>query len=296
MANIKGGVGKTTAVVNLAYLLTTEFKFKVLVIDSDDQGNATKALGVREKFNRDNQTLWNALEKKLSYRDCMIQSDFPGLFVLPATKQLRNAQLIFGQSARGMKLFRHLLADVERDFDFVLIDTKPQINILLQAALASSSWYLIPSFPESDSYDGFADLVAECEEIRMYEKESLNCLGLLFTCVKKSAAHTAYLEFIVNLLSEASVPVFPTHVRASNTVASGGIKNLPASALSGAKNVKEDYTSIANFIVSEMKSNMQGRPRKRPDLQKLGILEEKMAPGHMLSFDHSEGDNTSIFS
>ena len=68
-------------------------------------------------------------------------------------------------------LFRHLLKGVEADFDIVLIDTKPQVNILLQAALAASNWYLIPSFPETDSYDGFVDLVAECEEI--WEEERL---------------------------------------------------------------------------------------------------------------------------
>ena len=63
-ANIKGGVGKTTAVVNIAYLLATEFNKKVLVVDSDDQGNATKALGARDNFDPDTETLWYGLKNK----------------------------------------------------------------------------------------------------------------------------------------------------------------------------------------------------------------------------------------
>ena len=81
------------------------------------------------------------------------------------------------------------------DFDFVLIDTKPQINVLLQSALCASHWYTIPSFPEPDSYDGFLDLVAECEEIYEEMNEDLNCLGVLMTCVKRIPAHESYLKF-----------------------------------------------------------------------------------------------------
>src|SRR4051794_19032197 len=143
LANIKGGVGKTTATVNLAYLLAGEHQKRVLVVDSDDQGNATKALGVRESFKRDTQSLWAGVRDRRSYREVMVESPYSNIWVVPATKDLRKAQLAFGQSARGLKVFRHLLQGVEADFDIVLIDTKPQINILLQAALAASHWYLI---------------------------------------------------------------------------------------------------------------------------------------------------------
>ena len=82
-------------------------------------------------------------------------------------------------------MFQRLIKGVEKDFDYVLIDTKPQINVLLQSALAASSWFLIPSFPEPDSYDGFVDLLNECEEICEEINEELSCLGILLTSVKK---------------------------------------------------------------------------------------------------------------
>lgn len=295
LANIKGGVGKTTATTNLAYLFAARLGKRVLVIDSDDQANATKALGVRGRFRRDTQTLWAALCERRSYKDVMIQSPYEDLWVIAATKDLRKAQLTFGQSARGFKLFRHLLHGVEADFDIVLVDTKPQINILLQASLAASHCYLIPSFPESDSYDGFVDLVAECEEIREEENQSLNCLGLFFTCMKRAPAHETYFDFAIKLLEDARIHIFPSHVRASNTVASGSLQSVPAVSLANSQHLRRDYLQVAEHILSELKQDTRGRPRRRPDLRRLGFLEDQMAAGQPEEFDVQEDDETQLF-
>lgn len=292
LANIKGGVGKTTAAVNIAYTLASQYQKRVLVIDSDDQCNATKALGVRQSFDPATQCLWAGIYSRRGYQDVMVKSPHENIWVVPATKELRKAQLEFGQSARALKLFRHLLRGVEEDFDVVLIDTKPQVNVLLQAALAASDWYLIPSFPESDSYDGFVDLVAECEEIREEENPSLNCLGLFYTCVKRNAAHDTYMDFAIKLLRDANVDVLPTHIRASDTVATGALRGVPSVALQHAKSVRHDYGKVTEHLLGELKEDKRGRPRKRPDLRRLGLLEQQMAPGRhaTLSLVEDEGD------
>jgi chromosome partitioning protein len=269
LANIKGGVGKTTATVNIAFLLSRKYGKRVLVVDADDQGNAGKALGIRENFDRDAETLWYALNNKRSYKDVIVESPHKNIWVIPATKELKGAQLAFGQSARGMKLFKKMFAGVENDFDFVLIDTKPQVNILLQAALAASNWYLIPSFPESDSYDGFIDLIAECEEIRDAENEQLACLGVLFTCLKKSAAHETYLEFVRKHLRKAKINCFNTAIRTSNAVASGSLSGLPAVALSSSRSLLEDYLSVTEQIVKIV--SQKNRKKSHPDLRVLGL-------------------------
>lgn len=275
-ANIKGGVGKTTSVTNIAYLLGVELGKRVLVIDADDQGNATKALGVRDLFDRQHETLWNALSKKLSYEQVMVESPFEGIWVIPSTKELKAAQTEFGRSARGLKLFKHLLKGVEKNFDFVLIDTKPQINILLQAALSASDWYLIPSFPEPDSYDGFLDLVAECEEIHDEENSDLKLLGVLLTCVKKIPAHEQYIKFIGKHLKAAKVPLLKPGVRVSNAVATGSLHACPAVSLSSARAVKDDYLKLTRAMIKYMDS--KGK-KPRPDLARLGVLKEKHESG-----------------
>ncbi len=271
-ANIKGGVGKTTAVTNIAYLLGVEYGKRVLVIDADDQGNATKALGVRDRFDRQHETLWHALSNKLPCEQVMVESTFKNIWVVPSTKELKNAQTEFGRSARGIKLFKHLLKNVDKNFDYVLIDTKPQINILLQAALAASNWYLIPSFPEPDSYDGFLDLVAECEEIRDEENDNLNCLGVILSCVKKIPAHDSYIRFIGKHLKQARVQLIKPHIRVSNAVASGSLQSCPAASLPSAHAVKDDYRKLTKAL---MKAAEQRAKAQRPDLRLLGVIKEK---------------------
>jgi len=271
-ANIKGGVGKTTAVTNIAYLLGVTLKKKVLVIDSDDQGNSTKALGVRDLFDRQHETLWSGLSRKVGYADVIVESPYENIWVIPSTKELKAAQNEFGRSARGLKLFRHLLKGVEKDFDYVLIDTKPQINILLQAALAASDWYLIPSFPEPDSYDGFLDLVAECEEIHEEENPKLQLMGVLITSVKKIPAHEQYLKFIAKHLKASHVNLLKPYVRISNAVATGSLHACPAVSISSGRAVKDDYLKITKAII---KLTASKKAPARPNLGKLGVLKEK---------------------
>jgi chromosome partitioning protein len=270
-ANIKGGVGKTTSVTNIAYLLGVELGKRVLVIDSDDQGNATKALGVRDRFDRNQETLWHALKTKLTYDQVMVESPYKKIWVIPSTKELKAAQTEFGRSARSFKLFKHLLKGVSKDFDYVLIDTKPQINVLLQAALAASQWYLIPSFPEPDSYDGFLDLVAECEEIRDEENPNLQCLGVMLSCVKKISAHDSYIRFISKHLKSAKVNLIKPPIRVSNAVATGNLHSCPAASLPGARSIREDYLKLTKALVKVLD---QTRKFDRPDLKKLGVLRE----------------------
>ncbi|MBC7532210.1 MAG: AAA family ATPase [Oligoflexus sp.] len=272
-ANIKGGVGKTTAVTNIAYLLGVTLNKRVLVIDSDDQGNATKALGVRDLFDRNHETLWSGLSRKVGYEEVIVESPYKNIWVIPSTKELKAAQNEFGRSARGLKLFKHLLKGVEKDFDYVLIDTKPQINILLQAALAASNWYLIPSFPEPDSYDGFLDLVAECEEIHEEENPKLHLLGVLINSVKKIPAHEQYLKFIGKHLKASNVNLLKPFVRVSNAVATGNLHACPAVSIGSGRSVKDDFLKLTKTMIklAEVKKPL------RPNLAKLGVLKEKQA-------------------
>lgn len=275
-ANIKGGVGKTTSVTNIAYLLGEALGKRVLVIDSDDQGNATKALGVRDKFDRQVETLWHGLTRKLCYEEVMVESSIPNVWVIPSTKELKGAQTEFGTSARGLKLFRHLLKDVSKNFDFVLIDTKPQINILLQAALAASDWYLVPSFPEPDSYDGFLDLVSECEEIYSEENSKLKCLGVILNGVKKIPAHDSYIKFIQKHLRASQVSLIKPLIRSSNAVATGNLHACPAAALPGSRTVRDDFFKVTKSILKAVES--KSLP-SRPDLERLGVVRGSVIEG-----------------
>ena len=166
-------------------------------------------------------------------------------------------------------MFQRLLKGVEKDFDYVLIDTKPQINVLLQAALAASQWYVIPSFPEPDSYDGFIDLLAEAGEIHEEINDELHCLGVLLTSVKKIPAHEAYINFINKHMKKSQVPMFKASIRSSNAIATGSLHSCPAVSLPGSYIIKEDYLKVVRAMMRTISKGAQSL--KQPNLEALGI-------------------------
>ena len=221
------------------------------------------------------ETFWYALNNKKTYKDVMVESAYEGIWVVPSTKELKGAQLAFGQSARGMRIFKKFLKGVAKDFDYVLIDTKPQINVYFKVLLCASQWYVIPSFPEPDSYDGFLDLVAECEEIHEEMNEDLNCLGVLMTCVKRIPAHESYLKFISKHLRKAKVPLFKQTIRSSNSIATGSLHACPAVSLPNARFIKEDYVKVVRSMIRTT-SKFKG-DAMRPDLEILGVIPSEEA-------------------
>ncbi|MBX9837779.1 MAG: AAA family ATPase, partial [Silvanigrellaceae bacterium] len=215
--NNKGGVGKTSSSVNLSITMAN-LGFKVLFIDGDPQGNGTKSMGVRELINP-SKNLWTAFKNKLSYKDVAVNSPYSNVDVIGATQDLEDAVDIFSSSPRRWKLFKQLLVGAQNDYNFIFIDTPPaKGGILTPAALAASDFYLIPSFADSDSYDGFVKIVSLCEDIKENENEKLSCLGVLITCLKKNPASNAYLDYVVTLLNEANMPIFPHYIAQSDTM------------------------------------------------------------------------------
>ncbi len=271
--NNKGGVGKTTSSVNLSVTLGS-LGFKVLFIDGDPQANGTKAMGVREQIDPLKKSLWAAFKNKLSYKDVSVSSPYSNVDVIGATQDLEDVAEEFVNSPRRWKLFKQLLSGASQNYNFVIIDTPPaKGGILTPAALAASDYYMIPSLPDSDSYDGSVKIVSLCEELREDEEnEKLACLGVLITCLKKNPASNAYLEYVTTLFKDANVPIFPHYIPQSDTVDSARLLGKPAVTLPSASAIREGYLANARYIIAQAKESRAGRPRKHPDLKKLGLI------------------------
>ena len=270
--NNKGGVGKTTSMTNLA-LTMGALGFPSCYVDSDPQGNGTKALGVRDIIDPAKQSLWAGFKNKLSTHDVAVKSPYLNVDVIAGTPELEDAVDVFTNSPRRWKLFKQLLAGAENHYNFIFMDTPPaKGGILTPAALAAYDYYMIPSFADSDSYDGFVKIVSLCEDIREAENEKLACLGVLITCLKKNRASTAYLDYVVTLLKSANMPIFPHYIAQSDTVDSARLLGKPAVTLPNATSIRDGYIANARYIISQVKESKAGRPRKSPDLTKLGLI------------------------
>lgn len=176
VVNQKGGVGKTTSAINLGASLGA-LEYKVLLVDSDPQGNASRGLG----SSADGALFYDVLTGDAGVKEAIRPSGFPFLDLLPANRDLVGAEVEFV----GVKGWEHTtaraLAPIRRDYDFVLIDCPPSLGHLTVMALAAASGVLVPIQCEYFALEGVSELASTLTRIQSALNPGLNILGVLLT-------------------------------------------------------------------------------------------------------------------
>lgn len=185
VANQKGGVGKTTTSINLAAALV-EMGNKVLVVDLDPQGNASTGLGV-DKEDRD-FTTYDMILDDAPLDDVIHMTDICNLGIVPATVDLSSADIELISNEKRSFLLHDALRQVAMDefeWDYILIDCPPSLNILTVNAMVAAHSVLVPLQSEFFALEGLSQLMLTVREVRQTANAELRIEGVLLTMYDK---------------------------------------------------------------------------------------------------------------
>ena len=178
VTNQKGGVGKTTTTINLAASLA-KAKQRVLLIDMDPQGNATMGSGIDK---RDLQaTIYHVLLGSKALQEVRLRAEIGGYDVLPANRDLAGAEIELVDVDKRETRLKEALQPVLDEYDYVLIDCPPALNLLTLNGLCAARAVMIPMQCEYFALEGLSDLVNTIRKVRANLNPGLEIEGLLRT-------------------------------------------------------------------------------------------------------------------
>ena len=244
ITNQKGGVGKTTTAVNLAACLA-ELGKRVLLIDTDPQGNATSGFSIN-KVEQEN-TIYELLLQEVSIKECIIPDVMPGVSVIPANVNLAAAEIeLIGIEDKEFILSKEM-EYIKDDFDYVIIDCPPALTTLTLNALTTADSVIVPIQCEYLALEGLSDLIQTVNLVKERLNPALDLEGIVFTMYDTRTLLSS--EVVNNVTSHFPDKVYETKIPRNVRLSEAPSFGQPITVYDTRSTGAEAYRRLAQEVI-----------------------------------------------
>ena len=244
VANQKGGVGKTTTAINLSSCLA-ELGQRVLVVDTDPQGNTTSGLGVDKDAAE--LTVYQLMIGECQIRECIEHTQFERLDVIPSNVNLAGAEIdLIGIEDREY-ILKKALAEVREEYDFVILDCPPSLSMLTVNAMTAADTVLVPIQCEYYALEGLSQLMHTISLVQNRLNPDLEMEGVVFTMY--DARTNLSLQVVENVKNNLNQTIYKTIIPRNVRLAEAPSHGLPINYYDARSTGAESYQLLAEEVI-----------------------------------------------
>ncbi len=244
IANQKGGVGKSTTAINLSSCLG-EMGQKVLTIDMDPQGNTTSGMGVEK--NEVENTIYELLLGESKLEDCIIPLNFDNLSLIPSNVNLAGAEIeLIGVEDKEF-ILKNAIDQVRDQYDFIIIDCPPSLNMLTINAMTTADTVLVPIQCEYYALEGLSQLMHTIELVQERLNPELEMEGVVFTMY--DARTNLSLQVVENVKDSLEQNIYKTIIPRNVRLAEAPSYGMPINSYDKRSTGAESYRLLADEVI-----------------------------------------------
>lgn len=261
VANQKGGVGKTTTSINLAAALAEKGK-RVLLIDTDPQGNATSGFGIEK--NDLEYTIYELVLEECGIRDCIIEEVIPNVSIIPANVNLAAAEIELIGVDRKEFILKNEVDYVYDRYDYIIIDCPPSLNMLTINSMTTADSILVPIQCEYYALEGLSQLIHTVNLVKERLNPNLVMEGVVFTMFDSRTNLST--QVVENVKSNLNGYIFETVIPRNIRLAEAPSYGMPIIKYDPKSTGSDAYMSLAE----ELLSKYEPRPKdeEKPEEEK----------------------------